>query len=350
MAGGVAHGERAPASAERTEQGRQHLSAWLWIALAGAVLQLMGLGSDFYSLPAEEGGGREAIDAWGAIPHTSDLVFASAVVAIVLFLLTAFGRSPIRGRPTGLWVGIIGLLAFLQLGYRMLAPPFYFQIQGDQTMANLFSGACMWYCPPSVAAQANAELLVGIWFSFIGCILVFLAGFAHAASPGAGDSPAHPRIASTQPGPSPWLALAAVGSVAAFIIGYTVFPFYTTSAMGGQAINWSGWLPTPHTSSLVLLGAIVTVWLVVVAARRRSPLGPTALGGTIALIGFIVASRILLRILQPPFGGGATIDLPAYISLGAAVVAFLAGLAHAASYGAGGGGQEAPARKQETPA
>lgn len=312
------------------EQGTQRLSPWLWVALAGAVLQIMGLGSDFYAVP--EDGQLETVDAWGGIPHTSDLILLCALIAIGLFILTAAGRSPVRGRSTGLWIGIVGVVTFLQLGYRMLAPPFAFTIQGDQTLANLFSGGCQFYCSFSEASQANAQLLSGIWFSFVGTVLVAVAGLAHAASRAAAASPARPRISGVQPGPSPWLALAAIGSVGAFILGYTIFPFYVTSSMGEAPVAWSGWLPTPHTSSLVLLGAVVTVWLVVLAVRYRSPLGPAALGGAIALIGFIVASRILLRIVQPPFGSGASIELPAYLSLALAVVALLAGVAHAVTH------------------
>lgn len=307
----------------------QYLSAWLWVGVAGAVLQLMGLGSDFYAVPNEDGSGVENKGAWLGIPHTSDLILISALIAIVLFALTAANRSPLRGRSTGLWIGIVGLLATLQLGYRMIAPPFNINVQGDQTLANVFSGECMFYCSPAAAAGANAQLLTGIWFGFAGCVLVTIAGLAHAASRRASVSPARPRIAAAQIGRHPWLVLAAIAAPAAFIVGYTVFPFYTTVRQGAP-ISWSGWLPTPHTSSLVGVLAIVVVWLAFAAMRNRSPLGPAALGGTIALLGFIIASRILLRILAPPFSSGAIIDPPAYVALAAAVLVIVAGVGLAA--------------------
>jgi len=41
------------ASLGRGPAARQYLSPWLWVGAAGAVLQLMGLGSDFYSVPKQ---------------------------------------------------------------------------------------------------------------------------------------------------------------------------------------------------------------------------------------------------------------------------------------------------------
>lgn len=306
---------------------RQYMSVWLWVAVAGAVLQLMGLGSDFYTVPATSGaGGVTQKGAWLGIPHTSDLILISALVAIVLFALTAANHSPLRGRSTGLWIGVAGLLATLQLGYRMIAPPFNINVQGDQTVANVFSGDCQFYCSPAAASGANTELLAGIWFGLVGCVLVAVAGFAHAASRRASTSPAKPRVAAEQPGRDPWLILAGAGSAAAFIVGYTVFPFYTTMGKGGP-VSWSGWLPTPHTSSLVGVLTVTIVWLVTAAARNRSPLGTSALGGTIGVFGFIITSRIFLRVLAPPFGSGASIELPAYVALGASVLVIIAGAA-----------------------
>ena len=306
---------------------RQYMSVWLWVAVAGAVLQLMGLGSDFYTVPATSGaGGVTQKGAWLGIPHTSDLILISALVAIVLFALTAANHSPLRGRSTGLWIGVAGLLATLQLGYRMIAPPFNINVQGDQTVANVFSGDCQFYCSPAAASGANTQLLAGIWFGLVGCVLVAVAGFAHAASRRASTSPAKPRVAAEQPGRDPWLILAGAGSAAAFIVGYTVFPFYTTMGKGGP-VSWSGWLPTPHTSSLVGVLTVTIVWLVTAAARNRSPLGTSALGGTIGVCGFIITSRIFLRVLAPPFGSGASIELPAYVALGASVLVIIAGAA-----------------------
>ncbi len=320
--------ERVGSGAEPGEHRRQYLSPWMWVAVAGAVLQLIGLGSDFYAVG--DGSAVERKGAWLGIPHTSDLILISAVVAIALFALTAAGRSPVRGRATGLWIGVLGLLATLQLGYRMVAPPFIANAQGDQTLANLFSGDCQFYCSPAAAAAAKTQLLTGIWFGLAGCVLVTVAGFVHAAARRSADSPARPRVADVQAGRSPWLALAGAGALGAFVVGYTVFPFYTTPGRGGP-VTWSGWLPTPHTSSLVGVLAVVVVWLVVAAVRNRSPLGPAALGGTVALLGFVMASRILLRILAPPFGGGAAIEPPAYVALAGGVLVIVAGLVLARS-------------------
>ena len=77
------------------------ITLWIWLALAGCVLQLIALvGFDFY---VHEDGKRE--DPFFGIPHTSDLIVLSAVVAVGLFVATALGRNPIRGRSVGLVVG-----------------------------------------------------------------------------------------------------------------------------------------------------------------------------------------------------------------------------------------------------
>jgi hypothetical protein len=95
-------------------------------------------------------------------------------------------------------------------------------------------------------------------------------------------------------------------------------------------VNWSGWLPTPHTSSLVLLMSVLTVGLVVLAARGRSPLGPAALGVTVAVLGLISTYRIFYRIVSSPFGNsGSEIGVAAYLSLLAAILIVVAGLVHA---------------------
>lgn len=317
--------DRSDVAAGTGARPKQYVSPWLWVASIGALLQLYALTSDFYVTPTDDGGTRVR-DAWFGIPHTSDLVLASALVAIVLVALTVANRCPVGGRGTGGWIGIVGLLASLQLGYRMIAPPFNLSVQGDQTVANLFSGDCQFYCSPSVAAGAGAELLTGIYVGIAGCLLVAVAGLGHALSRRAVASPARPRIAGAQVRRNPWLILAAAGAAGSFLIGYTIFPFYTTMNDTG-AVTWSGWLPTPHTSSFVLALAVVVVGLVVVAGRGRSPLGPTALGATLAVLGLLIAGRIYQRILEPPFGsGGAVIEFPAYLSAGAGLLVVVAGV------------------------
>lgn len=316
--------DRSDVDAGTGARQRQYVSPWLWIVPVGAVLQLYALTSDFYLTPTDDGGTRVR-DAWFGIPHTSDLILLSALVAIVLVALTVANRSPVGGRATGLWIGVVGLLASLQLGYRMIAPPFNLSVQGDQTVANLFSGDCQFYCSPSVAAGAGAELLIGIYIGLAGCLVVTLGGFGHALSARAAASAGNPRIAGAQVGRNPWLVLAAAGAAGSFLIGYTIFPFYTTTNDTG-VVTWSGWLPTPHTSSFVLALAVVVVWLVVLAGRGRSPLGPTALGATLAVLGLLVAGRIFQRILEPPFGGPATIEFPAYLAVASGALVVVGGV------------------------
>lgn len=296
------------------------LTLWLWLALIGSVLQLSALGSDFYIFQGE----RQ--DAWFGIPHTSDLILLSAVIAVGLFVATALGRNPLSGRGVGLVIAVVGLLAVLQLGYRMIAPPF----------GGPFN--CYFYCPPAEASPA--QLLVGIWIALLGCLAVAIGGLGHAFGSTARETPARPWIASAQSGMNPWLGLAALGAVGQFVFGYTFFTFYTTvngpyqvaQGLEGE-MDWSGWLPTPHTSSLVLAVTLVVVGLVWVAARGRSPLSPTALGGVIAVLGFVSASRIFYRILQSPFGSGEIeIGAAAYLSLLAAVVVIVSGIVHAVTH------------------
>jgi hypothetical protein len=298
----------------------RRVTPWLWLALAGSVLQLIALGSNFYIV------NDQVRDAWFGIPHASDLILLSAVVAIGSFALTALGRNPIRGRNAGLATGIVGLLATLQLGYRMIIPPF----------------GCLTYgCTPSEAADVT--LLPGIWIGLAGCVAVALGGLFHAFSRTAQDTPAHPWIAETQGGMTPWLGVAALGAVGQFVFGYTVFTFYTVSGFLGNegTQEWGGWLSTPHTSSVVLAISLVIVGLAWAAARERSPLGPAALGGLIAVLGFASASRIFYRIIQPPFdtAGGAdtavgsvAIGPAAYLALASAVVVVVAGIVQAATH------------------
>ncbi len=296
----------------------RRISVFLWVALAGAVLQLTALGSDFYIV------GTNRRDAWLGIPHASDLILLSAVVTIGFLVLTALDRTPVRGRNVGLAVGSVGLLATLQLGYRMVVPPF----------------GCLQYGCGFDAAQ-NVTLLTGIWIGLIGSMLGTVGGFGHAFSRAARETEAHRWRAQGQAGMSPWLGLAALGALGQFVFGFTAFTFYTVSGFLGQAGTsaWGGWLSTPHTSSLVLLMSAAILFVVAAAGRGRSPLGPPAVGAMIAILGFIAGSRILFRILEPPFSaaggettqvGTVTIQLGGWLSLASAVLVVIAGVVHAA--------------------
>lgn len=294
----------------------RRITPWLWLALAGSVLQLIALGSNFYVFEDERK------DAWLGIPHASDLILLSALVAIGLFVATALNRQPIRGRGVGLIVGVVGLLATLQLGYRMVVPPFGGSVP---TSPGIIGSGCLYYCLPSEAS--SAELLPGIWIGLIGCLAVTLGGLFHAVGRKARETPARPTVAPLQSGMTPWLGLAALGAVGQFVFGYTFFTFYTTN--GGET-NWSGWLPTPHTSSLVLAITLAVVGLVWAASRGRSPLNPAALGGLIAVLGFISTSRIFFRIIDPPFGAPVdAIGVAAYLALLSAALVLVSGIVHA---------------------
>lgn len=299
----------------------QRITAWLWLALAGSVLQLIALGSNFYVVK------DQIRDAWFGIPHASDLILLSAVVAVGAFALTALERNPLKGRNMGLAVGIVGLIATLQLGYRMVIPPF---------------GCLKYGCTPAEAADVT--LLPGIWIGLLGCVAVTAGGFIYAFSSTAQNTPARPWVAAEQGGMSPWLGVAALGAIAQFVFGYTFFTFYTVEGFFGHGgpQSWGGWIATPHTSSIVLAITVVIVGLVVAAARGRSLLGPAALGGLIAVLGFAATSRILYRIIDPPFdtAGGATevevggiiIAPAAYLALLAAVVVVVAGIVQAVTH------------------
>ncbi len=302
----------------------RRLTPWLWLALAGVVLQLLALGSDFYKYKGMNQ------DAWLGVPHTSDLILLSGVVAAVLVGLLAAGRSPVGGRSAGLLIGGFGVLAALQLGYRMIASPFGFFPNGGSTAGIAgSSSSCYYYCAPSRANAAT--LLPGIWIGLAGCLAVAIGGVAYAASRTAVGTPARPWRAEIQRGMSPWLGLAALGAVGQFVFGYTFFTFYTTSVKTG-AINWSGWLPTPHTGSLVLAVTVAVLLLVRAAARGRSPLGPAALGSVLALLGFLAGTRILQRIFAPPFGPSASIGLGAYLAVASAALLAVAGVAQALAH------------------
>lgn len=300
------------------------MTTWLWVALAGAMLQVVALGTDFYSAMGDDG--PENKDAWIGLPHTSGLILLSAIVAIGMVAVTAAGRSPLKGRNVGLAIGIFGLLASLQLGYRMIAPPFGAMTSSSETIQIL--GTCQWYCPPSEAA--DADLLTGIFIALAGCVLVALSGFLHAFSRRARDTPATPTLAATQPGMTPWLGLAGIGAVAQFVFGYTFFTVYTTMAEDGGAVTWSGWIPTPQSSNLVLAASVIVLLLIRAASRGRSSLAPSALGAVIALVGFVAGARIFYRLLEPPFGSpGTEIGIAGYLSVAGAALVVIAGIVHA---------------------
>lgn len=296
----------------------QRVSAFLWIATAGAVLAIVAIAGSFYELDGE------GQSAWYGVPHASDLILAAAVVALIGVVLTATERQPVRGRTVGLIIGVIGLLATMQLGYRMIVPPY---------------GCLQFGC--GFSSQADVTLLTGIWMALGGCIAVTLGGFGYALS-GAGErTTARPLIAARQTAMTPWLGLAAVGAVAMFVFPFTVFTLYTVSGFfGGDAVTtWGGWLSLPHTSSLVLALAAIIVGLVIAAGRERSPLSPTGLGMTIALLAAIGGARILYRIIVDPFGGAGgaedvqvgsvTTELAGYLGLAGALIAIGAAVMHA---------------------
>ena len=303
----------------------RHISIWLWAALGGAVLQFIALGSNFYVVHGNDGDTTR--DAWLGIPHTSDLILTSAVITVLAFAVAARGRSPLRGRSLGLLVALGGLLATAMLVYRMLVPPF---------------GGCLTLS--CTEPRADVTLLAGIWIGLAGCVLVLLGGLGHAFSAAAKRTLAMPPIAAQQAGMTPWLGLAALGLVVAFVAPFTAFKVYRVEEFLGQqgATEWGGWLSIPHTSSLVLAITLIAVLLVIAAARRRSPLSPAALGATLAVGAFVVAARELYRIVQPPFStaggtgnrhvGIVEILPPFWVGFAGAVVALLAGVVQAALY------------------
>lgn len=301
------------------------ISAFLWVAAGGAVLQVVSLGTNFYETTGKK---AQVKSAWFGIPHASDLILAAAVVAILAVGLTAANRQPVRGRTLGLIVGAVGLLATAQLVYRMTTPPF---------------GGCLQYgCGTNPAQDVN--LLVGIWIALAGCIAVTLGGFLHAFTTAAKEAVARPPVSAEQRGMSPWLGLSAVGAVAMFVFPFTFFTLYTVSGFFGQkgSAPWGGWLSLPHTSSFVLAITVIVVGLVIAAGRNRSPLRPAALGATVAILSFAAATRIFYRILEDPFGtaggaesatvGSVQVELAGYLGLAGAIVAVIGGIVHLAQH------------------
>jgi hypothetical protein len=313
------------------------ITLWLWVALVGCVLQFVALvGFDFYE---HESGKRE--NPFFGIPHTSDLIVLSAVVAVGLFAATALGRNPIRGRSVGLVLGVVGVLATLQLGYRMIVPPFSGSIE---TYGWIFGGGCYFYCPPSEAPPT--DLLAGIWLAFAGCLAVTVGGLLHAFSRTARETPAGLQPASSQSGVTLWLGLASLGAVGQWVLGYTFFTFYRTDGRFGEQF-WSGWLPTPHTSSLVSVVTLAVVGITWAAARGRSPLGPAALGWLVAALGFVSTGQILYRIVDHPFARSnvSTVEIGtfAYLALLAAALIIVAGTVQAVTH-KGAAGADASGR------
>lgn len=296
--------------------GMDRISAGLWIALGGAVLQFTALGSDFYKV------GENVRDAWFGIPHTSDLILLSALTTVVLLALAAAGRSPVSGRTMGVLIGVAGLLATAQLGYRMAVPP--------------FQGCLTFNC--GFTPKTEVTLLMGIWIGLAGNIAATLGGFIHSASGAAKRTRPDFWVAERQTGMTPWLGVSALSAALMFVVGFTFMPFYSVPTEGGSKA-WTAWLAIPHTSSLVLLMAAGVVLLVVAAARGRAPMSPRAVGMTIAVLGFVAGVRALYRILVSPFYSGpaanagfqqgAEVRTVGFIALGFAVITIVAGIVHA---------------------
>ena len=290
------------------------VSAALWLALAGAFIQLVALGTDFYVWE----GSRQS--AWFGVPHTSELILLSALLTGGLTALTIADRSPVSGTKVGLIIGIVGLLSTFQLAYRMVAPPFAGSVPQH---AAIIGNSCLYYCLPSQAAAV--DLLMGIWIALVGCVMVSAGGLIYGLVRADQHARVRPWRAQVQPEMNPWLGLAALGAVGQFVFGYTFFTFYRTLREGGTT-TWSGWLPSPHTSSLVLAVSVVVVGLVWATARGRSPLGPAILGAVITILGIVSTVRITYRILQSPFGSQAVeIGPAAYLAAISAALIVIAG-------------------------
>ncbi|MDX1619485.1 MAG: hypothetical protein R3320_00740 [Nitriliruptorales bacterium] len=297
--------------------GVNALSIGLWIALTAGVLQFTALGSDFYQV------GETVRDAWFGIPHASQLVLLSALTTFTLAGFAAGGRSPVSGRTAGVLIALVGLIAALHLGYRMAVPP--------------FRGCLTFNCGFTPNAE-NVTLLAGIWIAMIGNVGAIVGGIMHSASSTAKRTPANFWVSRAQTGMTPWLGVAALSAAIMVVVGYLVLPFYTVQ--GGPNQTWTGWMAIPHTAGLVLLMALIIIGLVIAAARDRAPMGPTALGATVAVLAFVATARTAYRIAVSPFYSGpaegvfetgAQINLAAWIGLVFGVVTIVAGIAHAAS-------------------
>ena len=124
--------------------------------------------------------------------------------------------------------------------------------------------------------------------------------------------------------------LAALGAIGQFGFGYTFFTFYRTIRQDGTT-TWSGWLPTPHTGSVVLAVTVLVVGLAWSVSRGRAPLAAAPVGAVIAVLGFVSTARIAYRIIQPPFGGNQLVQIgpAAYLALASAVLIVIAGFVQA---------------------
>lgn len=304
----------------------QRMTFWLWLVLAGAALQLSSLTTDYFIFEGK------TQSAWMGLPTTAELVLFCGLAAIVIVGLTAAARSPVSGPATGRIIAGVGVIATLQLAYRVIAPPF-----GSVTPEHVssFTNTCLFLCLPSQALPADPQ--PGMWLAIAGSAAIAIGGFLHSIAPAAKVIPARPWTASTQAGLTPWLSLAALGAVGQLLFGFTWFTFYRTIGKSGEH-SWSGWLPMPHTASWTFAITLAIVLLAWSAARRRAPLNPSDLGALIAVLAFTSAARIGFRILDSPFGPTSNVEIgpAAYLSFLSGLLAVVAGAIQAASFRAKG--------------
>ncbi len=300
----------------------RNITVWLWLVLAGAALQLSSLTTDYF---VYEG---EAQSAWMGLPTTAELVLLCALVALVMVGLIVAARSPLGGPASGRIVVAAGLVATLQLAYRVVAPPFG-SIVPDHVSS--FTSTCMFWCLPSQALPADPQ--PGIWMAIAGSAAVALGGLLHSLTTVAKTTLARSWTASAQAGLTPWLGLAALGAVGQTLFGFTMFTFFRTIGKSGVH-TWSGWLPMPHTASWVFAISVAIILLVWTAARRRAPLNPSDLGALIAFLAFTSTARIGFRIVDSPFGPTSNVEIgpAAYLSFLAGLMAVVAGAIQAASF------------------
>lgn len=301
----------------------RNITMGLWIVLAGVALQLGSLTTDYFSYQGK------AQSAWMGLPTTAELILFCAVVAAVAVGLAATRRSPLAGSGTGLLAAAAGVIAALQLSYRMIAPPFGGEVPDHVT---ILGNSCLFWCLPSQAEPAR--ILPGAWVALAGCLSVALGGLLHSRSRVAKQTDAVSWVAPVQTGLTPWLSLAALGAVGQLVFGFTFFSFFRTIGRSGTETTWSGWLPMPHTASWIFATTIVILLLVRAASRGRAPLEPFALGGLIAGLAAIASVRIWFRILSSPFGPTSQVEIMpgAYLSLMAALLCLAAAIVHAVRF------------------